>query len=80
MLIGTLIYTWKNSEKPAAVYRDFVANLRAADCPESTVEDIVRGNVERAFYAKRVELNLVQTTLGGEAECKANKNKLSSIK
>jgi hypothetical protein len=38
-------------------YRSFVANLRAAGCPESTVEDIVRGNVQRAFDWKREELH-----------------------
>ena len=30
-------------------YRVFVANLRKAGCPEPTVEDIVRGDTERAF-------------------------------
>lgn len=39
-------------------YRAFVANLRAAGCPERTVEDIVRGDAERAFYMKRRELNV----------------------
>jgi len=39
-------------------YRDFVANLRAAGCPEPTVGDIVRGDAERAFYVKRAELNV----------------------
>ena len=45
-------------------YRDFVANLRAAGCPEPTVEDIVRGDAERAFYAKRAELNVDGTASG----------------
>lgn len=39
-------------------YRAFVENLRAAGCPESTVEDIVRGNVQRAFDWKRGELHV----------------------
>jgi len=39
-------------------YRVFVANLRATGCPEPTVEDIVRGDAERAFFAKRSELHL----------------------
>jgi hypothetical protein len=39
-------------------YRSFVANLRAAGCPESTVEDIVRGNIQRAFDWKRGELHV----------------------
>jgi hypothetical protein len=45
-------------------YRDFVANLRAGGCPEPTVEDIVRGDAERAFYAKRAELNVDGTESG----------------
>ena len=45
-------------------YRAFVANLRAAGCPERTVEDIVRGDAERAFYVKRRELNVDGTQPG----------------
>lgn len=45
-------------------YRAFVANLRAAGCPEPTVEDIVRGDAERAFYVKRRELNVDGTKPG----------------
>ncbi|MGA3268452.1 MAG: hypothetical protein ABSE16_16705 [Verrucomicrobiota bacterium] len=45
-------------------YRVFVANLRAAGCPETTVGDIVRGDVERAFYAKRLELHIDGTQPG----------------
>jgi hypothetical protein len=39
-------------------YRVYVANLRAIGCPEPTVEDIVRGDAERAFFMKRRELHL----------------------
>jgi hypothetical protein len=39
-------------------YRSFVANLRAAGCPESTVEDIVQGNVGRAFSWEREKLQV----------------------
>jgi hypothetical protein len=34
-------------------YRLFIANLRAIGCPENTIEDIVRGNVSRAFEWER---------------------------
>jgi hypothetical protein len=37
-------------------YRQFIANLRAVGCPESTIEDIVGGNVERAFAWKRAQM------------------------
>jgi hypothetical protein len=39
-------------------YRTFVANLRAAGCPKSTVEDIVRGDTERAFSWERRRLGI----------------------
>jgi hypothetical protein len=39
-------------------YREYVANLRAAGCPESTVEDIVQGDAERAFSFQRRKFNL----------------------
>lgn len=45
-------------------YRVFVANLRRAGCPEPTVEDIVRGDAERAFFAKRSELHVDGTEPG----------------
>ena len=34
-------------------YRLFIANLRAMGCPENTIEDIVRGNISRAFAWER---------------------------
>ncbi len=34
-------------------YRLFVAHLRAIGCPENTIEDIVQGNVSRAFAWER---------------------------
>lgn len=39
-------------------YRLYVANLRAAGCPEATVRDIVHGDAERAFAFKRHQLGL----------------------
>lgn len=39
-------------------YRSFVANLRRAGCPESTVEDIVRGDTGRAYSVMRQRLGL----------------------
>jgi len=39
-------------------YRTFIANLRAVGCPEPTVEDIVRGDADRAFAWKRSQLGL----------------------
>lgn len=45
-------------------YRTFVANLRAAGCPEATVEDIVRGDAERAFSFKRSELHMARIQAG----------------
>ncbi|HEY1786645.1 MAG TPA: hypothetical protein VGJ73_00750 [Verrucomicrobiae bacterium] len=39
-------------------YRSFVTNLRKAGCPETTVEDIVRGNTGRAYSVMRTRLNV----------------------
>jgi hypothetical protein len=41
---------------PTNDFLGFVANLRAAGCPEATVEDIVRGDTGRAYSAMRQRL------------------------
>jgi hypothetical protein len=51
-------FSWSQLLSKNNDYRAFVANLRAAGCPEPTVEDIVRGDAERVFFAKRGELQL----------------------
>ena len=45
-------------------YRVYVANLRAAGCPEPTVQDIVSGDAERAFSFMRRRLKLDGTGTG----------------
>jgi hypothetical protein len=39
-------------------YRAYIANLRAIGCPEPTIEDIVRGDADRAFSWERNQLGL----------------------
>ena len=39
-------------------YRVYIANLHAIGCPEATIEDIVRGDTERAFAWERSQLSL----------------------
>lgn len=39
-------------------YRVYIGNLRAAGCPEPTIEDIVRGDTGRAFAWERDRLRL----------------------
>jgi len=39
-------------------YRTYVANLRAAGCPERTVRAIVMADVDFVFYKQRKELNV----------------------
>lgn len=39
-------------------YRVYVANLRAAGCPEATIRDIVGGDAERGFSFERSQLGL----------------------
>jgi hypothetical protein len=50
-------FRWSQLESTNG-YLAFVANLRAADCPEATVEDIVWGNVERAFSWEREKMQV----------------------
>lgn len=45
-------FRWQQLDS-ANDYRLFIANLRAIGCPENTIEDIVRGNVSRAFEWER---------------------------
>ncbi|MGH7992448.1 MAG: hypothetical protein ACREDQ_02955 [Limisphaerales bacterium] len=45
-------------------YRLYVANLRAIGCPEATIEDIVRGDTERAFAWERSQLSLDESGNG----------------
>jgi hypothetical protein len=39
-------------------YRVYLANLRAIGCPEATIEDIVRGDTDRAYSWERNQLGL----------------------
>ena len=45
-------------------YRAYIANLRAIGCPESTIGDIVGGNVARAFAWKRTQLRIDDSGTG----------------
>jgi hypothetical protein len=48
---------WSQLES-AKDYQVYIANLRAIGCPESTIEDIVRGDADRAFSWERKQLGL----------------------
>lgn len=50
-------FRWSQLEA-AKSYRTYIANLRAIGCPEPTVEDIVRGDADRAFSWERHRLGL----------------------
>jgi len=50
-------FRWQQLESRTD-YRKYIANLRAAGCPESTIEDIVRGDTDRAFAWERQQLAL----------------------
>ncbi|MDE3068356.1 MAG: hypothetical protein KGJ60_12500 [Verrucomicrobiota bacterium] len=56
-------FRWRQLESTKD-YRVYVANLRAAGCPEPTIEDIVRGDVERAFAFERRQLSLNRAGAG----------------
>jgi hypothetical protein len=50
-------FRWRQIESRTN-YRVYIANLRAIGCPEPTLEDIVRGDADRAFAFERNQLNL----------------------
>ena len=52
-----LPFQWKQLDS-GNDYRQFIANLRATGCPEASIADIVRGNVDRAFSWERGQLHL----------------------
>jgi hypothetical protein len=53
----TVPFRWSQFES-ANGYLAFVANLRAAGCPEATVEDIVQGDTGRAYAVMRQRLHV----------------------
>ncbi len=62
VLLRAARFCWRQIESTND-YRAYVANLRAADCPEATVEDIVRGDVHRALLFKCRQLGLDPSTV-----------------
>jgi hypothetical protein len=50
-------FRWQQLESPTD-YRVFIANLRAIGCPEATIEDIAKGDANRAFSWERHQLGL----------------------
>jgi hypothetical protein len=56
-------FHWRQLESQNS-YRTYVANLRAAGCPEPTIQDIVRGDTQRAFAWERRQLGLDGTGSG----------------
>ena len=53
-------------------YWIFIANLRASGCPEATLEDIVRGDIDRAFSWERNRLGLNDSGTGPWSESQEN--------
>jgi hypothetical protein len=54
---GLAKFRWQQLESKKS-YRIYIANLRAIGCPEQTIEEIVRGDTERAFAWERSHLKL----------------------
>jgi len=50
-------FRWRQLESTKS-YRAYVRNLRAIGCPAATVQDIVRGDTQRAFAYERRQLGL----------------------
>src|SRR5580692_5346415 len=59
----TASFRWSQFESTNG-YLAFVANLRAAGCPEATVEDIVQGDTGRAYAVMRQRLGASANALG----------------
>ncbi|MGO8763557.1 MAG: hypothetical protein ACLQSR_00295 [Limisphaerales bacterium] len=57
---------------PANNYRAYLANLRASGCPETTIDDIVRGDTDRAFAYERAQLGLSESGNGPWSEWREN--------
>lgn len=74
-------FRWSQLEVSKS-YPAYIANLRAIGCPEETIEDIVRGDADRAFswersqlaldgsgtgpWSRQEEMQLVASLLGGQ--------------
>lgn len=54
---GLATFRWQQLESKKG-YRIYITNLRAIGCPEPTIEEIVRGDTERAFAWERSHLKL----------------------
>jgi len=59
-------------------YYAFVEKLRSAGCPEATIQDIVAGDVRRAFAAERQQLNLAESGAGPWSQ-QAEKRLMTSL-
>lgn len=68
-IVQTVVAPFRWSQlMPTNDYHGFVANLRAAGCPEATVEDIVRGNTSRAYAMMREQLRVDENQPGPWSE------------
>jgi hypothetical protein len=66
-VVKTVPFHWSQLESTNG-YLLFVANLRAAGCPEATVEDIVRGDTARAYGVMRHQLGVSSNEPGRWSE------------
>ena len=57
-----LEFRWSQIE--SSDYRIYIANLRRVGCPERTVRDIIKADVESLYTARRRELHLVENDAG----------------
>jgi len=56
-------FRWSRIESPD--YAVYMANLRGIGCPEQTVHDIIRADVENLYATKRKELHLDEQPAAG---------------
>jgi hypothetical protein len=54
VLVRQQYFTWGEIESPD--YATYIANLRAIDCPDSTIRDIIVADVNQVFAQKRAKI------------------------
>ncbi|MGI8966518.1 MAG: hypothetical protein ACR2H1_10590, partial [Limisphaerales bacterium] len=61
-------FSWLNVEPPD--YREYLANLRAINCPEETIRDIIIADISRDYYKKLLAHFRTRKTTGHYWESK----------
>lgn len=72
-----LQFSWRQIE--STDYRTYVANLRAIDCPEQTIADIIRADVHGLYLQKRKGFGMDQQFSSGPWSTREEKRVVASL-